>query len=175
MMAPMPPRTGSAFRRSLFVPFASATLLLALASGCARKATPPPTPPPSAPTQSPATPDEELPPPQSEPPPPKPGPCATGGRLWDGKPEDCSYEHGGCCYASPATACAAAGCTGSECQVLESYPAQIMCVMPPGPCEIRHEGRCFSTKETACEAAGCPLERCTLQKSYPAQISCGPR
>jgi hypothetical protein len=105
-------------------------LLLALAGGCARQATPPPTPPPSAPTPSPAPADETLPPPQAQAPPPSPGPCAADGRLWDGKPADCSYEHAGCCYGSAATACAAAGCAEAGCQVLESYPAQIRCEAP---------------------------------------------
>ena len=77
--------------------------------------------------QSPAPADEELPPPTSEPPSPTPGSCAEGGRLWDGKPENCSYEHGGCCYDSPRAACAAAGCPEDRCLILESYPAQIRC------------------------------------------------
>jgi len=107
----------------------SMALIVALAGACTRQP-PPPSAPPSTPAQSPAPADETLPPPQAEPPPPTPGPCAADGRLWDGKPQDCSYEHGGCCYGSPATACAAAGCTEAECQVLESYPAQIVCVEP---------------------------------------------
>lgn len=102
-------------------------LLLVLATGCTRKTTQPPTPPPSTPTQSPAPADESLPPSESELPPPAPGPCAEGGRLWDGKPVDCSYEHAGCCYGSAAAACAAAGCSEGQCSVLESYPAQIRC------------------------------------------------
>jgi hypothetical protein len=101
-------------------------LVLAIAIGCARASSS--TPPPPAPAPAPAPTDDELPSPTTEPPPAKPGPCAEDGRLWDGKPQDCSYEHGGCCYGSPATACAAAGCSEAQCQVLESYPAQIMCV-----------------------------------------------
>jgi hypothetical protein len=104
-----------------------APLLVALAGGCTRQAAP--SPPPSTPTQ-PAAPDETLPPPAVEVPPADPGPCAADGRLWDGKPQDCSYEHAGCCYGSAATACAAAGCSTEECQVLESYPAQIRCIAP---------------------------------------------
>lgn len=98
---------------------------LVLAAGCTRSA--PPAAPPPEPVQEPAPePDEELPPPQLEPPPPDPGPCVNG-RLWDGKPVDCSYEHGGCCYDSAGRACEAAGCADGQCAVLESYPAQIRC------------------------------------------------
>lgn len=115
--------TGLALRTSVV------SLGLALAASCARSATPP-SRPLSTPVQSPAPAEEPLPPPQTEPPPPAPGPCATGGRLWDGKPVDCSYEHAGCCYGSAAAACAAAGCGEGQCQVLESYPAQIRCGAP---------------------------------------------
>lgn len=108
----------------------SATLLLTLASGCARQTTQPPSPPPSTPTQSPVRADESLPPSETKLPPPAPGPCAEDGRLWDGKPQACSYEHAGCCYGSAATACAAAGCAEQQCRVLESYPAQIRCETP---------------------------------------------
>ena len=123
MMAPMPLRPWAML-------IASATLLLALADGCTPKTTQPPSPPPSTPTHSPAPPDEDLPPPESHAPPPTPGTCAEGGRLWDGKPVDCSYEHAGCCYDSAGAACAAAGCGEGQCQVLESYPAQIRCGTP---------------------------------------------
>ena len=107
---------------------AGVALLVALGGGCTRQM-PPPSPPPSSPAQPPAS-DETLPPAQSEVPPAAPGACAADGRLWDGKPEDCSYEHAGCCYGSAATACKAAGCGTEECQVLESYPAQIRCITP---------------------------------------------
>lgn len=150
-------------------------LLISLATGCARSAATSSSPA-QEPAAAPAPADEELPPSTSELPPAKPGPCAEGGRLWDGKPQDCSYEHGGCCYGSPATACAAAGCSEDQCQVLESYPAQIMCTTAPeGDCQVRHDGRCYATREAACEAAGCPLDRCALNKSNPATIACSER
>lgn len=100
---------------------------MGLAAGCPRQASPPPAAAP--PNGEQAAPEEPapLPPPEAEPPPPAPGPCAVGGRLWNGKPEDCSYEHGGCCYDSAADACAAAECPTERCNVLESYPAQIAC------------------------------------------------
>jgi hypothetical protein len=99
------------------------SLALALLSACPHQTTPQPaTPPPGNGDSS-----GELPPPSSSVPPADPGPCAAGGRLWDGKPEDCSYEHGGCCYESAAVACQAAGCAAADCDVLESYPAQIHC------------------------------------------------
>lgn len=53
--------------------------------------------------------------------------CAATGRPWDGKPQDCPYEHAGCCYDVAESACAAAGCAGPQCIVLESYPAQVRC------------------------------------------------
>lgn len=53
--------------------------------------------------------------------------CAAGGRPWDGKPKDCPYEHGKCCYPAPEQACAAAGCAAGTCVVMESYPAQVRC------------------------------------------------
>lgn len=104
-------------------------LALALASGCPHKTASPPPPEASSSDQAspPPSSDDELPPPETEPPPPEPGTCAEGGRLWDGKPGDCSYEHGGCCYDSAAAACAAAGCAADRCNVMESYPAQIAC------------------------------------------------
>lgn len=107
---------------------ATEMLLLALLGGCTRQPAPPPSAPPAAPP--PAAPDDALPPPQTNTPPPTPDVCAEGGRLWDGKPVDCSYEHAGCCYESAARACAAAGCGEGQCQVLESYPAQIRCAQP---------------------------------------------
>lgn len=57
---------------------------------------------------------------------PKPG-CAEGGRPWDGKLEGCLYEVEGCCYDTPAAACAAASCAEDRCQILESAPAQVAC------------------------------------------------
>jgi hypothetical protein len=54
-------------------------------------------------------------------------PCAPAGRPWDGKPKDCAYEHDGCCYDAAEAACAAAGCGGPACIVMESYPAQVRC------------------------------------------------
>lgn len=102
------------------------SLALPLAAGCARTGAPP-----SAPTTTPpSTPDDAVPSATTEVPPPSPGACAEGGRLWDGKPVDCSYEHAGCCYGSAAQACAAAGCDEGQCHVLESYPAQIRCAAP---------------------------------------------
>jgi hypothetical protein len=118
-------RTSTVIERRLPSRWACTALLLALAGGCSRATTP--SSPPSAPGPSPAPGDDDIPPPDTEPPPPAPGPCATGGRLWDGKPVDCSYEHAGCCYGTAAAACAAAGCDEGQCQVLESYPAQIRC------------------------------------------------
>lgn len=108
----------------------TAILLLGLlAGGCPRQTAPAPaSPPPSDSEPEPEEPSEELPPPESEVPPADPEPCSEGGRLWDGKPVDCSYEHAGCCYDSAATACAAAGCAEGKCNVLESYPAQIVCI-----------------------------------------------
>jgi hypothetical protein len=53
--------------------------------------------------------------------------CAGGGRPWDGKPKDCAYEHGKCCYTEAEQACAAAGCTAGKCIVMETYPAQVRC------------------------------------------------
>jgi hypothetical protein len=94
--------------------------------GCARPVAPPVAAPPG-PAAPPRERPEPLPPVTSEVPEPTPGPCAEGGRLWDGKPVDCSYEHGGCCYGSAPAACAAAGCPAERCLVLESYPAQISC------------------------------------------------
>ncbi len=108
------------------MPRASASLVLLLALGCARS-TEAPLIPPAPPPEAPLAIDDPLEPSGVRPPRPRPGPCATGGRLWDGKPVDCSYEHGGCCYGSAASACAAAGCGDERCQVLESYPAQIHC------------------------------------------------
>lgn len=109
-------------------PAAPVVLLLALGlvGACSRPPAPPPASPPPEPIEEPA-PSDDLPPPQTEPPPPAPGECAEGGRLWDGKPKDCSYEVAGCCYDSAQNACAAAGCGAEQCLVLESYPAQIRC------------------------------------------------
>lgn len=53
--------------------------------------------------------------------------CNAMGRPWDGKPEGCAYEHDGCCYDAAEPACAAAGCEGPQCIVMESYPAQVRC------------------------------------------------
>jgi hypothetical protein len=53
--------------------------------------------------------------------------CAAGGRVWDGKPQGCAYEHGKCCYDAAEPACAAAGCAAGTCVVMESYPAQVRC------------------------------------------------
>lgn len=106
-------------------------LSLALTTGCSRKTASPPSPASSAPDQTDASHEAEepepLPPPETSAPPAEPGTCAEGGRLWDGKLGDCSYEHGGCCYDSAASACAAAGCASDRCNVMESYPAQIAC------------------------------------------------
>lgn len=102
-------------------------MALGLVTGCPRQTKPQPASPPPDEIETPETPPDL--PPLEEPsvPPLDPGPCAEGGRLWDGKLEDCSYEHGGCCYESAADACAAAGCPVGRCNVLESYPAQISC------------------------------------------------
>src|SRR5690606_259705 len=116
----------SVVRRTSTWGSAVGAVLLALAGACPHKPEPPPSLPPVEPPE-PEPVDEELPPPESEPPPPEPGSCADGGRLWDGKPDDCTYEHGGCCYDAPAQACAAAGCAEGQCVVLESHPAQIRC------------------------------------------------
>lgn len=61
------------------------------------------------------------------------GKCKATGRPWDGKPQDCAYEHDGCCYDAAEAACAAAGCEGPKCIVLESYPAQVRCDESTGP------------------------------------------
>lgn len=53
-------------------------------------------------------------------------PCA-GGEPWNGAPEGCAYEVEGCCYVDAETACAAAKCEASACEVLETHPAQIRC------------------------------------------------
>lgn len=96
---------------------------------CQPKRVPPPATPPPDETKAdePEPEPEPLPEPETEPPPAEPKPCAEGGRLWSGTMGDCSYEHAGCCYDSAATACAAAGCDADRCNVLESYPAQIVC------------------------------------------------
>ena len=104
-----------------------ALFVLGSLTGCPSKTAPPPAATTSNPSES-ATPEPEpLPEPEAQPPEPAPGPCRAGGRLWDGKQENCSYEHGGCCYESAADACAAADCAVERCNVLESYPAQIAC------------------------------------------------
>jgi hypothetical protein len=54
--------------------------------------------------------------------------CASwGGRLWEGRAAGCLYEVSGCCYDTPAQACAAAGCEEDGCRVMEVIPAQIRC------------------------------------------------
>jgi hypothetical protein len=53
--------------------------------------------------------------------------CGAKGRVWEGKLAGCLYEHGGCCYDTPAAACEAAGCTHETCRILESSPAQLYC------------------------------------------------
>ncbi len=58
---------------------------------------------------------------------PGPAGCKASGTPWDGKQEGCLYEVAGCCYADAQQACQAAGCEGTQCQVLESAPAQIVC------------------------------------------------
>jgi len=61
--------------------------------------------------------------------PPEEGGCPEGGvppvAGPDGPPENCEVLFEGCCYASGMDACAAAGCEGEECVVMESYPGQI--------------------------------------------------
>lgn len=59
--------------------------------------------------------------------------CAKTGKPWDGKPQECPYEHDGCCYEAAEAACAAAGCEGPKCIVMESYPAQVRCDTPSDP------------------------------------------
>jgi hypothetical protein len=64
-----------------------------------------------------------------------PGPTApaercAGGEPWNGAPEGCAYEVEGCCYVDAETACAAAKCDASACEVLETHPAQIRCRAP---------------------------------------------
>lgn len=61
---------------------------------------------------------------------PPAAPCGGVGTPWDGKPEGCTYEHDGCCYADAETACKAAACAAEHCTVLETYPAQIACDVP---------------------------------------------
>ena len=53
--------------------------------------------------------------------------CAAKGEPWDGNPQGCLYEHDGCCYPDPGSVCAAAGCEGDACQILETSPAQARC------------------------------------------------
>jgi hypothetical protein len=69
------------------------------------------------------------PPPQVATPDP-PAPCGGVGTPWDGKPQGCTYEHEGCCYADAETACKMAECAPEHCTVLETYPAQIACDPP---------------------------------------------
>jgi hypothetical protein len=57
----------------------------------------------------------------------KPVECAATGRVWEGRLGSCLYEHGGCCYDTPAAACSAAGCPEERCRILESSPAQLYC------------------------------------------------
>jgi hypothetical protein len=54
-------------------------------------------------------------------------PCGGIGVPWDGKPQGCTYEYEGCCYADAETACKMASCAPEHCTVLETYPAQIAC------------------------------------------------
>lgn len=99
-------------------------------TGCPqRTSSQPAAPPPGQPSEPPVPvePDRPEPSEPSEPIPAEPQPCAPDGRPWDGKPEDCSYEHGGCCFDSAQSACEAADCPVDRCVVLESYPAQISC------------------------------------------------
>lgn len=60
----------------------------------------------------------------------RPPSCVGEGQVWDGRPTGCAYEHAGCCYDDAESACAAADCPRTQCQVLESYPAQIACDPP---------------------------------------------
>lgn len=53
--------------------------------------------------------------------------CGPDGRVWEGRLVGCLYEHGGCCYDTPESACRAAGCATEGCQILESSPAQLYC------------------------------------------------
>ena len=96
---------------------------------------------PVPPRQGPPTFDDEAntrpdapPPAESQTPPPAeaeaPGGCRASGSPWDGKLQGCLYEVSGCCYPDDASACAAAGCEGDTCQVLESAPAQVRCTVP---------------------------------------------
>jgi hypothetical protein len=57
----------------------------------------------------------------------EPPPCNGVGRIWDGRPEGCAYEHDSCCYDDAEAACAAAGCEAAACTVLESHPAAVRC------------------------------------------------
>ncbi len=57
------------------------------------------------------------------------GTCPAGGTPRpDGLPDDCKIEHAGCCFTSPADACAAAQCPRESCQILRSYPGKVSCV-----------------------------------------------
>lgn len=52
--------------------------------------------------------------------------CAASGVAWNGRHDGCAYEVAGCCYPTPSSACAAAGCS-ERCQILEVFPAQVQC------------------------------------------------
>lgn len=57
----------------------------------------------------------------------EPPPCNGVGRIWDGRPDGCAYEHEGCCYDDAEATCSAAGCEAGACIVLESHPAAVRC------------------------------------------------
>lgn len=103
--------------------------MLVAGIGCRSK--PAPVPPPTGPLEF----DDDAEDPAEPPSTPSTGPatavdpagCKAGGTTWDGKHEGCLYEVAGCCYPDAASACAAAGCEGSGCQILESAPAQVVC------------------------------------------------
>ncbi|MCR9164826.1 MAG: hypothetical protein ACE37F_15105 [Nannocystaceae bacterium] len=109
--------------------FADAVAVAMLFASPACRSKPAPVPPPAAPLEF----DDEPPPqaPATDAPTATPaadaGGCKAGGTAWDGKHEGCLYEVAGCCYGDAAAACAAAGCDGDGCQILESAPAQVAC------------------------------------------------
>ena len=126
------PLTSASSRGTLAVVrlgYAVAMGVLLASSACRSK--PAPVPPPTGPLEFDDDADGPADAPGEDPETPTPavdaGGCKAGGEAWDGKHEGCLYEVAGCCYADAASACAAAGCSGEACQILESAPAQVVC------------------------------------------------
>jgi len=106
--------------------------VIALAGWCACRTAIPPSKDPEPRVETTPSASEDRPEPDSAAAPLRltpndPLPCGSDGRLWEGPHEGCFYEHKGCCYPSPETACLAAGCPLVQCQVIEARPAQVVC------------------------------------------------